>query len=215
MPIHVAAWADRFLFSHTQLSLPISSLSGGEQARALLAIIMAQELDVLVFDEPTNDLDIQTLEVFEKACQEFDGAVVLVTHDRYMLNRIATSIIGIADVQITHCADYRQWESIKLEKSDDIGQRAKKSKEVSKQIEKKKTKLSYMEQRELDGMEDAILVAEEALSQISEEIGLPENAANSKKLVELSTKLDSAREHVDRLYKRWEELEELRRGFGV
>ena len=215
VPIYVAAWADRFLFSHTQLSLPISSLSGGEQARALLAIIMAQELDVLVFDEPTNDLDIQTLEVFEKACQEFDGAVVLVTHDRYMLNRIATSIIGIADGQITHCADYRQWESIKLEKSDDIGQRAKKTKEVSKQIEKKKTKLSYMEQRELDGMEDAILVAEEALSQISEEIGLPENAANSKKLVELSTKLDSAREHVDRLYKRWEELEELRRGFGV
>ena len=93
-PIHVAGWAKRFLFDSGQLDRPIASLSGGEQARVLIARLMLQPADLLLLDEPTNDLDIPTLEVLEESLTEFPGALVLVTHDRYLLDRVSTVVLG-------------------------------------------------------------------------------------------------------------------------
>ena len=92
---HITAWARRFLFRQEQLELPVGDLSGGEQARILLARLMLQSADVLLLDEPTNDLDIGSLEVLEEGLADFPGALVLVTHDRSMLDRLCTDILGL------------------------------------------------------------------------------------------------------------------------
>ena len=93
--MHVASWAARFLFTREQLSQPVGRLSGGERARVLIAQLMLQPADVLLLDEPTNDLDIPTLEILEESLLEFRGALVLVTHDRYMLDRVSTVVLGL------------------------------------------------------------------------------------------------------------------------
>jgi ATP-binding cassette subfamily F protein uup len=93
--IHVASWAARFLFTGEQLNQPVERLSGGERARVLIAQLMLQPADVLLLDEPTNDLDIPTLEILEASLLEFTGSLVLVTHDRYMLDRLSTIVLGL------------------------------------------------------------------------------------------------------------------------
>ena len=92
--IHVASWAARFLFAGEQLNQPVGRLSGGERARVLIAQLMLQPADVLLLDEPTNDLDIPTLEILEESLLEYRGALVLVTHDRYMLDRVSNVVLG-------------------------------------------------------------------------------------------------------------------------
>src|SRR5262249_11461117 len=114
-PIHVAGWAKRFLFDAGQLDRPIGSLSGGEQARVLIARLMLQPADLLLMDEPTNDLDIPTLEVLEDSLTEFPGALVLVTHDRYLLDRVSTAVLGLdGEGGAQLYADYWQWEQAQL-----------------------------------------------------------------------------------------------------
>ncbi len=109
--IHVASWAARFLFTSEQLNQPISRLSGGEKARVLIAQLMLQPADVLLLDEPTNDLDIPTLEILEESLLEFRGALVLVTHDRYLLDRVSNIVIGLdGQGAVAKFADYSQWE---------------------------------------------------------------------------------------------------------
>ena len=93
--IHVASWAARFLFTAEQLHQPVSRLSGGERARILIANLMLEPADVLLLDEPTNDLDIQTLEILEESLLEYRGALVMVTHDRYLLDRVSTVVLGL------------------------------------------------------------------------------------------------------------------------
>lgn len=109
--MHVVAWAKRFQFQPEQLDVRVDLLSGGEQARALMARLMLQPADVLIVDEPTNDLDIPTREVLEEGLKEFPGSLVLVTHDRYMLEEVCTQFIGF-DGQGGHAffAEYEQWE---------------------------------------------------------------------------------------------------------
>src|SRR4029079_3696930 len=92
MPI--SAWAGRFLFRREQLDLPVGDLSGGEQARVQIARLMLHPADLLILDEPTNDLDIESLEVLEESLADFPGALVLVTHDRFMLDRLSTEILA-------------------------------------------------------------------------------------------------------------------------
>ena len=110
-PIHVAGWAKRFLFRDEQLDMPVSRLSGGERARVMIARLMLSAADVLLLDEPTNDLDIPTLEVLEDSLLEFSGAVVLVSHDRYLLDRVSTTVIGLDGGEGGLFADYSQWEA--------------------------------------------------------------------------------------------------------
>src|SRR5262245_26944891 len=110
--VHVAAWAKRFLFRPEQLEVPVGHLSGGEQARILIARLMREPADLLILDEPTNDLDIPTLEVLEDSLAEFDGALVLVTHDRFMLERVSTVIVALDGLGgAATFADYAQWEA--------------------------------------------------------------------------------------------------------
>ena len=109
--VHVASWAARFLFTGEQLNQPVRNLSGGERARVLIAKLMLEPADVLLLDEPTNDLDIPTLEILEDNLLEFPGALVLVTHDRYLLNRVASTVLGLdGEGHIGKFADYAQWE---------------------------------------------------------------------------------------------------------
>ena len=110
--IHVASWAARFLFTGEQLNQPVSRLSGGEKARVLIANLMLQPADLLLLDEPTNDLDIATLEILEESLLEYPGALVLVTHDRYMLDRISNVVLGLDGMGgAERFADYLQWEA--------------------------------------------------------------------------------------------------------
>src|SRR6185503_5864350 len=114
--VHVAGWARRFLFHTDQLDLPVGSLSGGEQARILVAQLMLQPADVLILDEPTNDLDIPSLEVLEESLSDFPGALVLVTHDRFLLDRVSTILLALDDNgQGLFYADYTQWETAQKE----------------------------------------------------------------------------------------------------
>jgi ATP-binding cassette subfamily F protein uup len=110
--VHVHSWAKRFLFRPEQLEVPVGRLSGGEQARILIARLMREPADLLVLDEPTNDLDIPTLEVLEDSLAEFDGGLILVTHDRFMLERVSTVILALDGQGGTSTfADYAQWEA--------------------------------------------------------------------------------------------------------
>ena len=109
-PMHVTAWAKRFLFPIEKLGLPVSQLSGGEQARVLIARLMLQPADILLLDEPTNDLDIPTLEVLEDSLEEFPGAIVLITHDRYLMDRLSDRLCTwMAQAGAEIFADYNQW----------------------------------------------------------------------------------------------------------
>ncbi len=110
--VHVAAWAARFLFDADQLGQPVGKLSGGERARVLIAQLLLQPADVLLLDEPTNDLDIPTLEILEESLLEYRGALVLVTHDRFMLDRVSTIVLGLDGFGgAERFADYSQWEA--------------------------------------------------------------------------------------------------------
>src|SRR5207342_1144236 len=110
--VHVASWAARFLFDAENLNQPVRKLSGGERARVLIAQLMLQPADVLLLDEPTNDLDIPTLEILEESLLEYRGALVLVTHDRYMLDRVSTVVLGLDGLgRAERFADYSQWEA--------------------------------------------------------------------------------------------------------
>ena len=113
---HISAWAKRFAFEKSQLNQPISSLSGGEKARAIMAKLLLKQADLLLLDEPTNDLDIQTLTVLEESLLDFQGALVIVTHDRYFLENICNHILYLDDIHQHHFfSDYSDWESFYTE----------------------------------------------------------------------------------------------------
>ncbi len=125
--IHVASWASRFLFTSEQLNQPVANLSGGERARVLIAKLMLEPADLLLLDEPTNDLDIPTLEILEESLLEFRGALVLVTHDRYLLDRVSTIVLGLdGQGNVGRFADYRQWEDWRdeLEQMREVAERS-------------------------------------------------------------------------------------------
>ena len=206
-PIHVAGWAKRFLFDSGQLDRPIASLSGGEQARVLIARLMLEPADLLLMDEPTNDLDIPTLEVLEDSLAEFPGALVLVTHDRYLLDRAATAVLGLdgeGGAQIY--ADYWQWQQAQSVRKP---AKAEKSGGAAKPVAVAgaKKKLSYLEAREWDGMEAAILEAETQLEQIRAEMQSPDVVSDGSRLQSCYERLQGAERAVEALYARWAELE--------
>ena len=209
--IHVAAWASRFLFSHNHLSTIIGSLSGGERARALLAKSLAEESDILLFDEPTNDLDIATLENLEESFESFPGAIVLITHDRYLLERSGSAVLGLGDGKGALYGDYAQWESARR----DVLSQSQNKKEASKKTaaatqSKQPTKLSYKDARDLSAIEEDIAKAEEQLAATQRQIDSGEFATNAVKLGELCDALAVQQAGVEKLYERWQQLETLR-----
>ena len=205
--IHVAGWARRFLFRSEQLVMPIGRLSGGEQARVHLATLMLQPADLLILDEPTNDLDIPTLEVLEESLLEFPGAIVLVTHDRFLFERVTTSVLALdGRGGATAYADYRQWEEARNERAAPVV-RARPTAAPKPAAAKK---LSWAEQREWEGMEAAILAAEERVAACQEAAHDPAVATRADELAARWQAVHDAQSEVDRLYARWAELDAKR-----
>ena len=204
--IHVNAWARKFLFEVDQLQQPVHRLSGGEKARVLLAQLMLQAADVLLLDEPTNDLDIPTLGVLEESLDEFAGALVLVTHDRYLMDRASTHVLGL-DGQggATLFADYEQYEQDLLAKRAPV-QKAKAT--AITQSNAMKKKLSYTEQREFDQIETKIADAEERLTATRTEAESPAVVSDHVKLQRVYAELHGIEAEVDGYYARWAELTE-------
>ncbi|MCI5146865.1 MAG: ATP-binding cassette domain-containing protein, partial [Candidatus Electrothrix sp. AR3] len=207
--IHVVSWAQRFLFRADQLETPVSRLSGGEQARILIASLMRQPADILLLDEPTNDLDIPSLDVLEESLNEFSGALVLVTHDRFMLDRICSQVLGFdGKGNASLFADYGQW----LQTLAPVEQKKESKNTTTKAAKKKSKKLSYMDQREYDQMEEKILTAENRQEELEAEMQKPETVANADKLAACWQELENVQQEITQLYSRWEELEELKNG---
>jgi ATP-binding cassette subfamily F protein uup len=204
--IHVASWASRFLFTGEQLNQPVSRLSGGEKARVLIANLMLQPADLLLLDEPTNDLDISTLEILEESLLEYPGALVLVTHDRYMLDRISNVVIGLDGLGgAERFADYLQWESWvdgRKERKEQPARQATKPASTSS-----KKKLSYLEAREWADIEERIATAEKALQQKQALLEDPTIAVDAARLQAALAESEEAKSAVDALYTRWAELE--------
>lgn len=213
--IHVASWAARFLFTGEDLNRRVGQLSGGERARVLIAQLMLQPADVLLLDEPTNDLDIPTLEILEESLLEFRGALVLVTHDRYMLDRVSTIVVGFDGLGgLERFADYSQWEAWQEAQQEEKGKaelpesilRSRIAADATPPVAGKK-KLSYKEARELEGLEKRIADAEQELH--ARQAALQDSAivSDGPRLHNASLQLDEARKTVDQLYARWAELE--------
>jgi ABC transport system ATP-binding/permease protein len=209
--IHVAAWAAKFLFTGEQLSQPVERLSGGERARVLIAQLMLQPADVLLLDEPTNDLDISTLEILEESLLEFRGSLVLVTHDRYMLDRVSSVVLGLDGLGGAESfADYGQWEAWQAERNL-TAKAAVRSMPVrtrcsDPQVPAKK-KLSYLEAREYAGIEQRIAQAEQLLQGRRAELENPAIASDGPRLLAAQAAMEAAQQDLDALYARWEELE--------
>lgn len=205
-PIHVNGWCKRFLFSPDLLPLPIGSLSGGERARISIAHLMLQPADILLLDEPTNDLDIPTLETLEESLLEFPGALVLITHDRCMLDRICNSILGLGDPEKSEIfPDYAQWEA-----SSKKSVHPKEKKEAPSAPGRSKSGLSYQEKKELEGIEPKIIQCEEKVRSLNHLLEEKEIAENSARLSEICTAISLAETEIEQLYLRWEELEKKR-----
>jgi ATP-binding cassette subfamily F protein uup len=215
--IHVAAWAARFLFSHNHLARGLSALSGGERARAILAKTIAQQADVLVFDEPTNDLDIETLENLEEGFASFPGAILLITHDRYLLDRTASSVLGLSDGKAALFGSYGQWEAHRAERPTSTRSAGEPSSRASADGDSVKTssqpkrakRLSYKDARDMAMIEELIERAEKQVAQTQAQIDSGEYATDASKLTELCQRLTVEQAEVERLYCRWQELENL------
>ncbi len=228
--IHVAAWAKRFLFRTEQLETPVSRLSGGEQARILIARLMLRPADLLILDEPTNDLDIATLEVLEESLLEFPGGLVLVTHDRYLLDRVSTEILAL-DGQggARTFADVAQWQDqrgVVVEPKPKRSTAPAPSAPAAKparasqatpaapvtQAKAGGKRLTFAEQKEWERIENDIHTADEELRRCEAAVADPSVASDAAKLAARCTALDAARVRTERLYARWAELEAKRNG---
>lgn len=182
--VHVNGWCKRFLFSPDLLELPIGTLSGGERARIAIAHLMLQPADVLLLDEPTNDLDIATLETLEESLLEFPGALVVITHDRCMLDRICNTFIELGE------APKPVEKEVKTEKP-----------------EKAKGKLSYLEKKEYEAIEGKIMQLEEEVKKLNHLLEIPEIAKDPKRLNETCQEIGLKENQIEQLYLRFEELD--------
>lgn len=211
--IHVAAWAQRFLFEKEQLQSPVGSLSGGEHARLLIARLMLDPADLLLLDEPTNDLDIPTLEVLEESLVEFPGALILITHDRYLLDRICTHILGLfGNGEWGIFADYWQWQDSRRDREAARRQQmraaAPQASSSAPAAQTRAIKLSYMEQREADGMEERIHLAEAQLGEVEKQLNDAAVVSDGARVQQLLSSQSALQAEIEALYSRWAELED-------
>jgi len=211
--VHVAAWAARFLFSSEQLNQPVGRLSGGERARVLVAQLMLEPADVLLLDEPTNDLDIPTLEILEDNLLEYGGALVLVTHDRYLLDRVSTIVLGLdGSGGVASFADYSQWEIWQQGRQEPA--RASLSRAETAVIaapSRGRRKLGYLEAREAATIEERISKAEQRFEQKRSALEDPAIMSDAALLLSAQGEMEAAEHELDQLYARWTELEQKQR----
>lgn len=213
--LHIRSYLDRFLFRSEQLAMPIKLLSGGEQSRLLIAKLMLQKANLLVLDEPTNDLDIPTLNILEEVLSEFPGAILLVSHDRFFLGNVATQILALGSDSVESFSDLEQWENWHSNKGKKSAPERSLPKtgdgsspmDAAAPLAAKKKKLSYKDQRELDAMESTIQAAEAKLEELTAAMNDPKNTTNAILLNALSQEIAACTREVERLYARWAELE--------
>ncbi|NGX55689.1 MAG: ABC transporter ATP-binding protein uup [Chlamydiae bacterium] len=204
-PIHIIGWCKRFLFSPDMLDMPLKKLSGGERARIAIAHLMLQPADLLLLDEPTNDLDIPTLETLEESLIDFPGAVVLITHDRYMLDRLCNIFLALGNPEETQLyADYAQWESAQRRKP--APQKPKGAKKVPTS---RKKDLSFKERRECEQIEKAMGNEEKKLQELNSVVTAASTVENPQKLQKVCKQIAETQSHIDSLYHRWAELHKL------
>jgi ATP-binding cassette subfamily F protein uup len=208
--IHVASWAAKFLFAAEQLNQTVDRLSGGEKARVLIADLVRQPADILLLDEPTNDLDIATLDILEQSLLEFGGSLVLVTHDRYMLDRISTIVLGLdgqgGAMPFADFAQWEQWQKDLKPAAETSVQKATPAQDSPAPFGKKK--LSYMEAREYATIEERIAKAEQVLQSRQAELENPGIASDGPRLLAAHAAVEEAQKNLDGLIERWAELEE-------
>ncbi|MCJ7601457.1 MAG: ABC-F family ATP-binding cassette domain-containing protein [Desulfobulbaceae bacterium] len=203
--MHIVGWAKRFLFQPDQLDQPVSRLSGGEQARILIARLMLQQADILLLDEPGNDLDIPSLAVLEESLIDFPGAVVLVSHDRFFLDNVTTKILGFnGSGGSALYEDVDQWLQDQNRQAAPVKKKTASRERPQKQTE---AKITYGERLELATIEEKILEAEEELEQCRKQLENPAVISNAAELVKWCSLLQPAQKKVEKLYARWEDLE--------
>ena len=221
---HVISYLGDFLFAPDRIRTPAKALSGGEQNRAILAKVFSRPANILVLDEPTNDLDIETLELLEDILLKFDGTVLLVSHDRQFMDNVVTSIMVFeGDGKIgEYVGGYSDWSRkggklFSFEDSEKASGAEKPAKSVEKIPEPKKVsakKLSYKDQRELDALPATIEELEMQQAELEQLMSKPEfydNTDDGGKFVEKTLKQAAdLQTQLDQVYERWEELEKLR-----
>jgi ATP-binding cassette subfamily F protein uup len=222
-------YLDDLLFPPTVQRMQVKALSGGERNRLLLATLFLEGANVLVLDEPTNDLDLVTLNVLEQLLLGFDGTVLLVTHDRYFLDKVATSILALEGDgrAVRYPGNYETYRTLKEQSARAAAAEAEALRPGRAPAQRpaaevrgdgaarprRPGKLSFREQRELDGMEQAILDAEERKAAVEAALSDPATYQRSGDAVAgLRAELEVVSGEVERLYARWQELEGLRAG---
>jgi ATP-binding cassette subfamily F protein uup len=216
--VFARSYLERFLFSRQQMDLPVGRLSGGEQSRLRIAQLMLQEASVLVLDEPTNDLDVATLEVLSDAIQNFNGAVILVTHDRYFMDQVATDILSFPrkdnpSKKLERFVGYLQWEEAWL--AEESGEAKVAEVPVVAESVKpaaKAQRMSFKLKNELEGMEAKILGMEDELASLTAESASAEIISNATRLQELHMKISKLQTDIETSYARWAELEKIAKG---
>ncbi|MEZ4819014.1 MAG: ABC-F family ATP-binding cassette domain-containing protein [Bdellovibrionota bacterium] len=207
--IHVRSYLDRFLFTKQQYDMKVGTLSGGEQSRLLVARLMLQPANLLILDEPTNDLDIATLNVLEQCLQDFPGAIILVSHDRYFLDQISNQLLAfppqhIEKKELVAFANFTQWEDW-YEQLDPPKNKEQKTKKTP--VKPQKAKLSYKEQYALDHMQENIETLENKMIELEKQSIAQENISNPEKLLKITQVMSTLKQEIDNLYQHWQELE--------
>jgi ABC transport system ATP-binding/permease protein len=205
----------RFLFADERVNEPVARLSGGERARLMLAKVLRRGGNVLVLDEPTNDLDLPSLRMLEEALADFDGTVLVVSHDRYFLDRICDQVLAFEEnglfVQPGNYSYYLEKKKERDARMQSTWRAAARppstNSYVPASVASRPRKLSFKEQRELEGMEAAILAAETRVQELETTLNDPQfHATRSREASRFIADLESATAEVTRLYGRWEEL---------
>ncbi|MCF7949544.1 MAG: ATP-binding cassette domain-containing protein [Spirochaetia bacterium] len=230
---HIMAYLQDFLFSPDRAKSPVAHLSGGERNRLLLAKLFARPANLLILDEPTNDLDVETLELLEDLLQEYQGTILLVSHDRTFLDNVVTDCFVLAGQGqvIEYAGGYADWEDSELRRKteeqqnskDVVGKSGRKtlpdSKDEQSAVQKRRAKkpktekprtLSYKERQELEGLPDTIISIEAEVERIHNELADPELYRSSQgSPAALTAQLQKAESELADAYRRWEELQVL------
>ena len=229
--LDIYTYLERFSFDRHKQRQPVGSLSGGERARVALAKLLAQRANLFLFDEPTNDLDVQTLSALEEMLTEMDGSAIVVTHDRWFLNRVATAIVAFeGDGKVVRYAG--TYDDFRAQKAAAEAQRAEaeargvesgrerpaaeKAPSIGAEAPKKAAKgLTYSERQELEKIMDRIEVAEQTVSEIEAQLADPTlHAKRGQEVPALMARLEAAKAQAAALTARWEELETKREAGG-
>jgi ATP-binding cassette subfamily F protein uup len=216
---HVVGYLKGFLFSPKRAMTPVKSLSGGERNRVILAKLFTRPANLLVLDEPTNDLDIETLEVLEQKLCEYTGTLIVVSHDREFLDNVVTSTVVFEEdgkVQ-EYVGGYSDWlrRGHELAVTDNPYEVERKKREaLERRKNKVANKLSYKDQRELDRLPAEIEMLEDRIAELQEVIAAPDFYAQAAELVQKKLhELNEAEALLVQQIERWGELETLQESF--